>query len=121
MPGAKKSASETAFIPGKNGGRLLPGGKPGNKGGGRTPDEFKALCRALATRDATVAAVTAILSDPTHQHYMSALKWAAEHGYGKPKETVEHTGEVKHGVVILPPVMATAAPKSVAKHGKVSS
>ena len=43
----------------------------------------------LATREATVAAVTAILEDPSHAHYMSALKWASEHGYGKPKETID--------------------------------
>lgn len=35
------------FIPGRNGGRLLPGGKPGNRGGGRKPDVFLRRIKAL--------------------------------------------------------------------------
>lgn len=34
-------------VPGRNGGRLRAGGKPGNKGGGRPKDEVRAAC-ALA-------------------------------------------------------------------------
>lgn len=74
------------MMPGKNGGAL----KAGNTVGvGRPPDEFKAMCRALVTREETWKAVQDILTDKAHQHYMSALKWAAEHGYGKPTETMK--------------------------------
>lgn len=51
------------------------------------------MCRELVTREATWKAVQAILKDSDHSHYMSALKWAAEHGYGKPTETLEVTGK----------------------------
>lgn len=95
---ARQQASKTpAKTPVKakqpHGGAILQGGNPGNSGGGRLPDEFKRMCRELVTRDATWKAVQAILKDPEHSHYMSALKWASEHGYGKPTETVEVTGK----------------------------
>lgn len=32
------------FIPGRNGGRLLPGGKPGNRGGYGIPSKVRKLC-----------------------------------------------------------------------------
>lgn len=73
-------------MPGRNGGTLLVGGD--GVSGGRPPDEFKRMCRELVTRDETWQAVQEILKDKGHPHYMSALKWAAEHGYGKPVETV---------------------------------
>lgn len=67
-----------------HGGALIQGG---TGAGGRPPDAFKALCRELVTREKTIDAVTAILDNPDHQHYMRALEWAAAHGYGKPKDT----------------------------------
>lgn len=88
---AKKSAP--TLVPRPDGrGALLSGGKPGNKGGGRPKDEFQARMRELASREATQAALEAILETPTHPHYMKALAFAAEHGYGKATETVEMTG-----------------------------
>jgi hypothetical protein len=81
-------------IPQPHGGAIIPGAGGGPQpGAGRPTDEFKAMCRELVTRDATWKAVQAILKDPEHSHYMSALKWASEHGYGKPTETVEVTGK----------------------------
>jgi hypothetical protein len=77
-----------------HGGALQRGGTPGNKGGGRPKNEFKAICRELTTREATLIAVMAILEDPKHEHYMSALKWASEHGYGKATETIENNTTV---------------------------
>lgn len=38
-----ETASQTACVPGRNGGRLLPGGKPGNRGGGQLPSRVRAL------------------------------------------------------------------------------
>ncbi len=93
-----KSARKTAHIirhPKANGGALLSAGQPGNKGGtGRPPDAFRELCRELACSGSVAAA--AILQLPDHPAYIGALKWATEHGYGKPKETVEHSGNVIH-------------------------
>lgn len=50
MSDEKKTASETASkadatVPARNGGRLLAGGRPGNRGGGRTPSEIRRTCR----------------------------------------------------------------------------
>ena len=103
---SNKTTVKTAVIPQVHGGALLLGGKRGNKGGGRKPDEFKALCRELVSGAKTMENVREILADTNHPHFMSALKWAAEHGYGKAKETVEHQGTMRHGVVILPTVRA---------------
>lgn len=87
-----KTAAKTARSP-KNGAEIPLGAHPGNTGGkpgrsGRPPDEFKQMCQAMASREATFAAVTRILADPTHPHFMSALKWASEHGYGKPAQPI---------------------------------
>jgi hypothetical protein len=76
-----------------NGAPLVPG-NPGNSGGkpgrsGRSPNEFKEMCRELASREETLAAVEEILDDKSHPMFMSALKWATEHGYGKAKESLE--------------------------------
>lgn len=73
-------------------GGALRVGNPGNRGGGRKPDEFKKLCAALASGDATIAQVEAILQNSTHPAFVAALKWATEHGYGKAKETLEVSG-----------------------------
>jgi hypothetical protein len=101
----KKSTGKTtgALVPQKHGGALRNGGT--NRGGpGRPPDEFKRICAELASREETIAAVEVILSNPNHPAYLGALKWATEHGYGRPEQTVKHDGEVthRHGVVILP-------------------
>lgn len=79
--------------PRHGGGKLRVGGYNGGAGG-RPPDAFKALCRELASRDETVQAVTAILADRDHPAYLGALKWASEHGYGRPTQPVEHAGDV---------------------------
>lgn len=92
--GNGKTATKTALrIPSHGRGKLLPKGRLGNKGGtGRPPDEFKALCQNLATSADTLKAVTAILRDKSHPAFMGALKWASEHGYGKPTQTVQMAG-----------------------------
>lgn len=109
---ARQQASKTpaktpvAKVKQPHGGAILQGGNPGNSGGGRPPDEFKAMCRQLASSTEVYARVKDILQQPLlyPSLYIGALKWASEHGYGKPKEHIEHTGEIKHGVVILPAV-----------------
>lgn len=107
---ARKQASKTPnHSPrriGKTGAANLLTGNPGNSGGGRPPDEFKAMCRQLASRAKTFEVAERILDNPEvyPSLYTGALKWATEQGYGKPKEHIEHTGEIKHGVVILPSI-----------------
>ena len=90
MPKSSPVPSATPqLIPQPRGGALRRG-NPGNWGGGRPPDEFRAMCRELACSARDAAQI--ILKNPNHPAYVGALKWASEHGYGKPKETVEHTG-----------------------------
>ena len=81
------------LVPQPHGGAIQQGGT--NPGGGRPPDEFKALCRQLISRKETFVIAKMILDDPKEfpTLYIGALKWATEHGYGKPKESVELTGK----------------------------
>lgn len=87
---AKPTGKRPAKIPQKHGGALNSGGTPGNRGGpGRPPDAFKELCRQLASGEKTIANVREILANPDHAQFLPALRWATEHGYGKPKESHE--------------------------------
>lgn len=90
----KKSANKSA--PGKpfqSGADQRRGNGPskGAPNAGRPPDEFKALCRELATTANTIKAVRAILKDQDHSQFLQALRWASEHGYGKPTQPMEHS------------------------------
>lgn len=81
-------------VPSHGKGALLPGGKIGNKGGGRTPDEFKAKMRELAgSTKALDYFEQCLLGEHGPKAHASAMAFAAERGYGKVKETIEHTGE----------------------------
>lgn len=88
-----KTSSETPFNPGKNGGRLRVGGKPGNKGGGRTPNWLKDWCDELLAKKESKAQVQAVLADSTHTAYASMWKAVADRAHGRPKESVELTGK----------------------------
>jgi hypothetical protein len=80
-------------VPQPHGGALLHGGMPGNAGGGRPRDEFKALCRELASGEMTVQSLQTILADPKHAQFVAALRYLTEQGYGKPVESVEVSGK----------------------------
>jgi hypothetical protein len=83
-----------------NGGTLRVG-NPGNKGGtGRPPNEFKELCRQLASSAKTIEQVQKILMSPKHPLFMGALKWASEHGYGKPNQSLEIAGDAARPLTI---------------------
>jgi hypothetical protein len=95
----EKTARKTAKPSPVNGVQLPVGAHLGNTGGkpgrsGRPPDAFKAICRELVTRNETLAAVRKILRDPNHPAFVGALKWATEHGYGRPLQRVEADGKV---------------------------
>lgn len=83
------AADGAPLIPQPHGGVLRRGGKKGNKGGGRTPDEFKTMMAELASTRSTVAAVKKILKNPDHPHFMNAWKWATERGFGKVAEPID--------------------------------
>lgn len=94
----------------------------GNGSGGRPPDKFKAMCRALASSKEVERQVKDILargsSDPM---FIGALKWASEHGYGRPEQSVDVTskGEKLPGVILLPAEVPDESElsQSDAKHG----
>lgn len=88
-----ESADQTAepeLVPQPHGGALLSGGKPGNKGGGRTPDEFKRRMAELASSDAALEYLDECLrGEHGAKAAVSAHKHAAERGYGKVPQGIE--------------------------------
>lgn len=92
----KKTAIKTVTSP-INGAQLPVGNHPGNTGGkkgrsGRKPDEWRRELQALVSSDAVLDALETVLQDSKHPAYVGALKYAADHGFGKARETVELTG-----------------------------
>ena len=59
--------------------------------GGRPADKFIASMRALASAEAVLAALTAILADHHHEHFIKALTFAADRGYGRPTQPIDVT------------------------------
>lgn len=102
--------------PGKNGGQLR-NGNPGNKGGGRKPGEFQALCRELASCDDTIAVVRRVIKGELDPKVIAAVKWASEHGYGKPAQAVDVTsGGERLSYVIESPAKAPNGTAWAAAH-----
>lgn len=80
---AKKSAPPKRK-PAHGKGKLYTGGVPGNKGGGRPPDEFKAKMRELASHDEVLEYLASCLrGDQGGTVAVSAHKHISERGYGK--------------------------------------
>lgn len=99
MSKAKKSARRATGRPFKAGRDPRRGvGKKGRSG--RKPEAFKRMCRALASCDATLDEVETILKDADHQHFMAALKWATEQGFGKPTQPVEHSADAGFAALV---------------------
>ena len=92
----RKSGRKPGTFTGADDPRRGRGPQPGAPNAGRPPDAFRELCRQLASGETTVGEIRAVLKDRTHPQFMAALKWATEHGYGKPTEHVEHSGTVNH-------------------------
>lgn len=86
-------------IPAHGRGKLRIGGT--NKGGpGRPPDEFYREMRRLVSTDEKLKTLDEILKNKNHPNYMAAYKMAAEFGYGKASQKLEHTG--KDGAPLYP-------------------
>jgi hypothetical protein len=81
-------------VPQPHGGALNAGGTPGNRGGGRPPDEFKRRMAEMASSDAALSYLEECLTG-THgpEVALRAQQYAADRGYGKPSQPVEHTGK----------------------------
>ncbi len=74
--------TSTALVRQEHGGALRRG-NPGNRGGGRSPNAFRALCRRVVSSTEVFQGVAHIVSDPDHPAFMSAVKWLTDRGYGK--------------------------------------
>jgi hypothetical protein len=80
-------------------GVVIPlGAHPGNTGGkkersGRKPDAWKERLQQIVSSDAVLDELELVLRASRHPAYVGVLKYATEHGYGKPKESLELTGK----------------------------
>lgn len=81
-----------------NGAVLPVGAHPGNTGGkkgrsGRKPDEFKAMMQRLVSSEDRIKQLRKVLNNANHPHFLAAYKMAAEFGYGKATQSMEHSGK----------------------------
>jgi len=84
------SGTPKNLIPGK--GRGPAKGAPN---AGRPPDEWRERLRAMASRDEVLEHVNNVLTaGPEHPYFDRALQYVTDHGYGRPKQELEHTGKV---------------------------
>lgn len=66
---------------------LNTGGTPGNKGGGRRPNEFKAWMQVFPSGKDVVRGIKEVLeTGPSHPLWLGVVKHCTERGYGKPNE-----------------------------------
>lgn len=76
------------LVPQARGGALKRG-NPGNKGGGRPPNEWKAAMRYLASRGATLKRAKEILEKADDGALWAQVwKFAGEQGYGRAHQTI---------------------------------
>ena len=62
---------------------------------GRPSDDFTAMMRALASDEETIAELRKILKDRNHEHFIKALTFCADRGYGKPAQPIDVTSNGK--------------------------
>lgn len=78
------------------------GPRKGAPNAGRPPDEFKAALAALVSREETLAALEAILRNPDHPHFIQALRYASDRGYGLPTQSLKVEDEGPAVVIVAP-------------------
>jgi hypothetical protein len=89
----KKSANLIPFRPGPDV-RRGRGPRKGAPNAGRPPDAWRDALRALASRDAVLAHLDAVLTRGTADPmFFKALDYATEHGYGR-ASAAQPTGPV---------------------------
>lgn len=75
-------------------GQLNTGGTPGNKGGGRLPNEFKLWMQEFASGPEAEKGIKMILeTGPDHPLWLSILKYVTEYGYGRPNDVETATAD----------------------------
>ncbi len=58
---------------------------------GRPTDDFVAHMRSLASSEETLRELCLILKDHNHPHFVKALTFCADRGYGKPTQPIDLT------------------------------
>lgn len=83
---------------------LNKGGNEGNRfGAGRPRNAWREACAGLVSSDEVFELLRGVIVNPEHPAWLGAFKFAAEQGYGRAKESVEHSGEFAQKVVIMSP------------------
>lgn len=91
MTGGSDLISVKNSVPGRNGGRLLPGGKKGNRGGsGRPPDKIRAALRKAF--DERIPLLMALAESDDDAVAMKAMDMLAKYGLGTPTAAVDSEG-----------------------------
>ena len=90
---AVSAGQTTDLIPQKHGGALATGGQLGNKGGGRTPDELRALMREPLAK--AIPLVVNMIHDPDtgSRDRLAAVDFLARYSIGT-KQEVDIKGRV---------------------------
>lgn len=102
---SRKTPTETApktatRVPKHGNGALLVGGQPGNKGGGRPPEAFKAMLARLRESPALAQSLEQAIQDHTGRGFASALKVLTDYDDDKPAEKKELSGKLEVRVKI---------------------
>lgn len=97
--GKKTGTANRLMVSPRSGAAIPTGAHPANTGGkpgrsGRKADEFKRRMAALATFAEKSGFLATVISNPDHPHFMSAVKYVTEYGYGKVPQAHEHSGKV---------------------------
>lgn len=93
--GKSQKLGRGTLIPGTNGLIAGKGNGPPKGSGGRPRDEWQAKLREMASSEKVLAHVLTVLEQgPEHPYFDRALQYATDHGYGKPKQEIEHGGKV---------------------------
>lgn len=97
---ARKSAPGKPFAKGGDP-RQGRGPKPGH--GGRPPDEFRDFMRNLVNRKAATDFLTKCVDgEYGPKFHVAAMQYATDRAYGKAQQSVEHSGRVDGGVLMVP-------------------
>ena len=90
VPTWQPSSRKTGLITQPHGGAIRTGGNPGNRGGGRPPNEFKRKMRELATSEKAEKYLDRCLDGEFGPKFcMQAKAHVDEHGYRKATQFVE--------------------------------
>lgn len=87
-------------MPKHGNGALLVGGQPGNKGGGRPPEAFKAMLARLRESPELALSLEQAIQDHTGRGFASALKVLTDYDTDKPAEKKELSGKLEVRVKI---------------------